>query len=542
VRSAAPARVPSSRNLAPGPVSPWRNLVVPRVPITEVTQAAAVAPVSEDQAETTAQPPCGCEDPSSGPATRPGRQVRVADTCDTPRFAANPGLFEAMERLASLERASSRTRPVVPPAGSAERSALDEAIVDAVMGQEIPTDQVYLLAVATKLNLGSDASGPLEVEVPFGYASSTSKATMLSTFLGAWEGYLHPESADWASKVIDRGTRAQLPSGTATGVLDWVEDMVAAGASGLPLGGGLGDAIPGLFWTEDYLNGALVMAVQTAYAFAPLLALMAPEAVAAGGYRGSELVREFISGTPSAVTGVKNRLEIRDGIYLFPNQGGITIYESGQVELVSRTGPQAMWWLNSFLLYQGMRDKAALADYMFWWAHRLHGMSVETGDGHYKDMGILAAKCGLAQVVKLAAIIVHEIGHFDGWNSAWHCAPDVGCNQYIAEFTFENAVRALLGLPGAVEGGLGPQMWEFTAGDDYSSFGYVLVHCPGSEFFVTHDGTTSGHASSAAPIYAHAHDVAFEVRVSAECGGTGSTFSVRLTPGDLHAWVTKGSA
>jgi hypothetical protein len=479
---------------------------------------------------------CGCDDPATAPAVREVKRLPV-DTCDTARFAANPGLYEASRARAALPRASIRSALTVPRVGTDERSALESALesaAEAIIGHEIPTDQVYLLAVATKLNLGSDASGPLTAEVPFRYTSPTSSKDMISTFLADWAGYLHPESANWASLMIDRGTRAQLPSGTLTGPIDWLEDVFTSIASPGD------DAVPGLFWTEDYLNGALVMAVQTAYAFAPLLGLMAPEAAEAGGYRGSELVREKIAGTLSAATGTSSgRILIHDGWETGLKMGGITIKDDGTFVLSMPGKKLAFAFLGGITLFQPMRDMAAVADYMFWWARRLHGMALETGESNYKDIGILAARCGLAQVVKIAAVIVHEIGHHAGPFSAWHCneSYEQACNQYIAEYTFQHAVMALLGLPDPLSYS---GSWAFAP--DFTERGYFvpIVTCGTTEFTATHDGTSSGHASTSALIYTHPHDLEMSVTISNECGGTGIPFDIRVTPSDLEAWMTKG--
>jgi hypothetical protein len=466
---------------------------------------------------------------------------------------AKPGLFVAIERLVSWQTSwqGRSLPPTAQPPGSQARMAagttmerpdaqdvVDGAFADAIIGQEVSVKWLYLLAVATKLNLGEDDSGgQLAVEVPYGYTPSTSKTEMISTFLGAWAGCLHPDSAAWASKVIDRGTRAQLPSGTLTGPMDWLEDVWSSATSlgeNAFLGHGLGDSIPGLFWTEDYLNGALVMAVQTAHAFAPMLGLMAPEAAAAGGYRSGALVRESISFEPNAVTGVQKRILIRDAPYIAPQVGSIKIDDDGFVELFSPGDKYAFAFLDAVWLFQPCRDIAAIADYMFWWAHRLHSMALETNESRYKDVGLLAAKCGLAQIVQLASLIVHEFGHLAGELSAYHCTHDEACNQYIAQYTFQHAVRALLGVPDGQSG-----KRAFSGDSLHATHLRKPPDCNGSEFVAEHDGTSSGHASSGRPIYLGSHDLALEVTISVACGGTGVPFAIQESPSGLEAWLTK---
>jgi hypothetical protein len=104
VRSVAPARVPSSRNLAPGPVSPWRNLVVPRVPVTEVARSSDGAPSGE------ASSACGCGS-EEVPAIRSASVVAEA-RCGTPDVAEDPSLHDepALRGVAALQGRGARDR------------------------------------------------------------------------------------------------------------------------------------------------------------------------------------------------------------------------------------------------------------------------------------------------------------------------------------------------------------------------------------------------------------------------------------------------
>jgi hypothetical protein len=519
------------------------------------------------------------------PAIRSASVVAEA-RCGTPDVAEDPSLHDEPERFVAWQRSrvaarttgETKERPdevKERPDDVKERpdeeldltEALEALFSAGIVGKLVPTTKQVLLGSVTKLYLGDDGTEALEAEAPLWYVPSTSKQEMLGVYLTGWAKYVHPDSANWASKVIDRRTRAQLPDGTLTGPFDWLEDAaswVGGGVSQVkdgvaawyewmygpvfgddlpesfydPYYADLSSPIPGLFWTEDYLNGALVMAVQTVYAFAPLLQLMAPEAAAVGAYRGGAMLREQIAGLPNAATGVKSpRATITDAPVVYPDLGGITVGPGGEVKLSSTAATYAYAIANSVRILPPFRHRAALADYLFWWAHRLHSLAVEQNDPKYKDLGLLAAKCALTEIVELASWIAHEMGHLEGDHAAWHCTAGNACQQYIAQYTFAAATRALLGLPQPHPSGFDRKLvpnavYDPEAGewaDEYESGPFTPDNCPGTSFLAVHrDPRLLG-------AYRTPHNVDVDVTVSVPCGGTGLPYPFGASASQLEA-------
>jgi len=112
---------------------------------------------------------------------------------------------------------------------------------------------------------------------------------------------------------------------------------------------------------------------------------------------------------------------------------------------------------------------AAVADFYLWWAHRLYSYALDgSGTRLHLLMAWWCAQLAMAEVVTLAGLLVHELGHLTG--SWWHCGTQevtgwtVGadgrleaeledvplyCCQYLSDLIFSTRVRAELGLPKA---------------------------------------------------------------------------------------------
>lgn len=103
----------------------------------------------------------------------------------------------------------------------------------------------------------------------------------------------------------------------------------------------------------------------------------------------------------------------------------------------------------------GFIATAALADYHFWWAHRLYDW-VESGnagagaDG-VRFLAVCCARAGLAEIVDIAGLLVHEIGHLGRpVISEWECSgslsslPQVGLWQNVS---IPTALAEIFGFP-----------------------------------------------------------------------------------------------
>lgn len=132
----------------------------------------------------------------------------------------------------------------------------------------------------------------------------------------------------------------------------------------------------------------------------------------------------------------------------------ISVDAAGQVR-ASRVFDGQIWGItpNKVVhLCNAWEVNAMLADYYFHWASRLHAKALR--EGSYWDywVGMLCARCGLAEIVELAGIICHETHHMMG--SYFHCHSLLGrqryfCCQFGLEFLFRNFMWAEHGLPRA---------------------------------------------------------------------------------------------
>lgn len=110
----------------------------------------------------------------------------------------------------------------------------------------------------------------------------------------------------------------------------------------------------------------------------------------------------------------------------------------------------------------GMQLTAALADYYFWWAHRLYDWAESGNAGSDEDavrfLAKWCARAALAEIVDIAGLLVHEITHLGHFvDSLWECRADqVGlllptrylkCACFMNSWIFRARVTADLALP-----------------------------------------------------------------------------------------------
>lgn len=98
---------------------------------------------------------------------------------------------------------------------------------------------------------------------------------------------------------------------------------------------------------------------------------------------------------------------------------------------------------------------AAFADYLLWWAWRLHSYWVETGkyNGNVYYTGLAAARLAYAEIAKIGSLILHECGHlpFLAGSQGAHCTDvwDKGldCPQDVMEPMWLGRAAVLYNLP-----------------------------------------------------------------------------------------------
>ena len=95
---------------------------------------------------------------------------------------------------------------------------------------------------------------------------------------------------------------------------------------------------------------------------------------------------------------------------------------------------------------------AGIADYYFYWAHRLFAYSRVPGVGTpwHAFVACVSAKLALTQIVEIGGKLAHELGHFTGTQ---HCEDGSRCCQFLVDQLFCALTRAQLGLPVALLSG-----------------------------------------------------------------------------------------
>ncbi len=90
-----------------------------------------------------------------------------------------------------------------------------------------------------------------------------------------------------------------------------------------------------------------------------------------------------------------------------------------------------------------MVKRCAKVDYHTWWACQLYWRAKDTGSIWYMFMAIMCMRAATSDIVRIAAVILHEMGHSSG--AGRHC--DNGCCHDRAELFFQHALWAKYGLP-----------------------------------------------------------------------------------------------
>lgn len=215
---------------------------------------------------------------------------------------------------------------------------------------------------------------------------------------------------------------------------------------------------PGLFWTDNHgmYGNALATAAYTLFAFADKA--MGPPGVAPSPFPGGPAQ---LRGLLSSMQGVKAagssshcrpmgdditlELDVEGRLNVFrPDAGGA--HASAAISV------------DGEYLYLAICEEwklhCAVADYYFFWAHRLLARARFESNGlWFAFLAVLAAKAGLAELIEIGGEYVHELSHA---SVAPHCVAGSakhpvfgGCMQFLADKTYKALMRGALGLPGA---------------------------------------------------------------------------------------------
>lgn len=326
---------------------------------------------------------------STGTAQRPDRP-RTDSWTDVLRSGFRGGERTPVKREEEpFEDRHDDSRPEPGMGGSS--SSTERDVPRCGSGGSITPDELPTLANQCALSLGDNWFGvELRAEVPAGYVGTRPKSEMKQAFIPEWMAMCAPAGeSDWAmaNRCIDFTSRDQ----------------------------------PGLFWSDGhgYYHRALMHAVLTMY-----------------GYREVATSWTRMANTCEMdADWIRRHVENRSGWIGTKSFAcnswapQLTVDARGQV-ILSRPYPvdgttTAISWPRVNLCARFYKGEAALADYYFWWTHRLYSYYMD-GEGtqiHWL-VGLLCARCALAEIVEIGAVILHESAHRSG--SFYHCRPSAG--------------------------------------------------------------------------------------------------------------------
>ncbi|MBI4486777.1 MAG: hypothetical protein HY655_12270 [Acidobacteria bacterium] len=134
---------------------------------------------------------------------------------------------------------------------------------------------------------------------------------------------------------------------------------------------------------------------------------------------------------------------------------------------------------NEIRICGSISGRAARVDYLAWWACQLYHHAKQHGSIWYMFMAILCARNAVADIVWIAAVLLHECGHAAGYND--HCGHS--CCQDRAELFFQHAAWAAYGLPAdtGVAERFATERWSMTEHGSTDCgprvFSVVTEHC-----------------------------------------------------------------
>lgn len=346
-------------------------------------------------------------------ATRPTPRLGAKD----PEFP-DPAESDGPRELPSEED----TRRELPQCGSLPR--------------QVSPDAISTLGDICEINLApgaiSGVGALLHARVPVGWEPTRSKGEMKEAYLSDWLDRCVPGgSADWSA---------------ANQALHFDEDDVA----------------PGLFWADGwgYYHGFLLHAIRTVYGYRAVvdkddLATFATTCKMSGS-KIAELEAEgkvwlrsrngWCTNDPTLVSVDANAWPSA----VFPD-GGVGALGVNVIHEAFTSGGKVRLCANA------VKWRAAAADYYLWWAWRLYDYALYLREldplsewWRYYYVGEMCARCAMTEIVNVAGLLVHELGHKFG--NSYHCvdsSDEAVAGGIIGGFVGSLAGHILLGPLGA---------------------------------------------------------------------------------------------
>lgn len=327
----------------------------------------------------------------------------------------------AAQKLRATRAASARMAGASVSAFGASATSPTRGCVNRAIEIEMGTDPVRHLGGQTRINLGArDTGSTIERTVPCDYLHTSTRREMLESFLPDFLELRDLEWSEYAANIV-----------TYQGTTEF-----------------------GLFWDDGwgYMHQALLYALV-------LIRAHGGESQDLTGTTGYDPA--VIS---SAVHG--RRLNLVVGGHLPLTRWGaprLRALADGTFEVRQGSGPYyAITYGQRIHIADIMTSWAASADYLFWWAQRLHSRWVETLNIEDFVVGQLCARAALADVATIASIVVHEYWHKHTAHS-FHCKNLTGtshdCAAYAVQYTFLMGVVAVHALPMPANGDGGQGAW-----------------------------------------------------------------------------------
>lgn len=230
--------------------------------------------------------------------------------------------------------------------------------------------------------------------------------------------------------------------------------------------------MPGLFF-EHVLEGPAKLALRMLYAHADFVDLAGADANPGySAYFARKCKSRAFENDARRLSEIF-RVNMEDGdwtVKLFGDegqvcfgtrQGQIDVWPELQIDSDRRLVASRTWGPYSPVLYTtamtpvrraylcpGYSAECQIADYYFWWAQRLLHLAYSGQSsrpvGEDLLLAVLSARCGLAEIVNLSALLVHEWSHITG---SWTECASQACCHYMLEWFFQQLVTAEYGLP-----------------------------------------------------------------------------------------------